>query len=69
MSKTISSNFRTRGSSVARLLGQHYGDRSVYLRDSNDRALLQDALSMGLVSTDGQLTTAGYAFWQRHEQG
>ena len=52
------------GVSVAKLLGQHYGDRSVYLQDSNDRALLKDAFSLGLVTIDGQLTTTGYAFWQ-----
>jgi len=53
---------------VAKLLGQHYGDRSVYLQDARDRALLKDALSLGLVSIDGQLTVAGYSFWQRHQQ-
>jgi hypothetical protein len=40
----------------------------VYLNDSSERVLLEDALSMGLVSSSGQLTTAGYSYWQRHQQ-
>ena len=50
---------------VARLLGQHYGDRSVYLREAGDRDLFELAQSIGLISADGQLTTRGYAYWQR----
>lgn len=69
MPQTIQSTFREPASAVARLLGQHYGDRSVYLQDASDRELLKDALSLGLVSTDGQLTIAGYSFWQRHQHG
>ena len=51
---------------VARLLGQHYGDRSVYLSEVGDDTLLELARSRGLISTDGQLTTEGYRYWQRH---
>ena len=59
---------RAPGSAVAKLLGQHYGDRSVYLRSERDRSLLNDALLLGLVSSQGQLTTAGYTYWQRHDK-
>lgn len=68
MSQISQPTFRMPTSAVARLLGQHYGDRSVYLRDADDHAILNDALSRGLVSMEGQLTTAGYTFWQRHQQ-
>ena len=49
-----------------KLLGQHYGDRTVYLNEPSDRDLLRHALAKGLVSAEGQLTTAGYVLWQRH---
>ena len=68
MSQTTPLTVRAPSSAVAKLLGQHYGDRSIYLQDWRDRALLNDALLLGLVSTDGQLTTAGYDFWQSHQQ-
>ncbi|HEY5701672.1 MAG TPA: hypothetical protein VIT83_06255 [Gammaproteobacteria bacterium] len=55
--------------SLVRLLGQHYGDRTVYLRDPRDHLLLKDAISRGLVSASGRLTSRGYAWWQRHECG
>lgn len=53
---------------LVRLLGQHFGDRSIYLRDRRDRLLLRDAMHHGLVSSSGRLTSRGYAFWQRHEE-
>ncbi|HEX9585668.1 MAG TPA: hypothetical protein VGB36_14310 [Gammaproteobacteria bacterium] len=53
--------------SLLQLLGQHYGDRSVYLREPRDHLLLQDAMRRGLVSSSGRLTSRGYALWQRHE--
>lgn len=53
--------------SLVRLLGQHYGDRSVYLRDPRDHVLLQEAMDRGLVSSSGRLTSRGYALWRRHE--
>ncbi len=53
---------------VARLLGQHYGDRSVYLSEDGDQSLLEIAQASGLVSADGQLTTRGYAYWQRYRR-
>ncbi len=55
--------------SLVRLLGQHYGDRTVYLRDPRDRLLLKEAINRGLVSASGRLTSRGYAWWQRHECG
>lgn len=54
---------------LVRLLGQHFGDRSIYLRDPRDRVVLQDAMSRGLVSASGRLTSRGYALWQRHADG
>lgn len=60
-------NDDTQTGSLVRLLGQHYGDRSVYLREPRDHVLLKDAMNRGLVSSSGQLTSRGYALWQRHE--
>jgi hypothetical protein len=50
--------------SLLRFLGQHYGDRSVYLSDARDRELLREAVGRGLVSPAGRLTSIGYALWQ-----
>ena len=47
---------------MAKLLGQRHADRSVYVRSPRDRALMNDALLLGLVSSQGQLTKAGYTF-------
>lgn len=55
--------------SLVQLLGQHYGDRSVYLREPRDHVLLKDAMNRGLVSSSGHLTSRGYALWQRHGDG
>ena len=68
MAQLNTTTVRAANEAVARLLGQHYGDRSVYLHDANDRVLLNDALSLGLVSSSGQLTTTGYHYWQSHQQ-
>ncbi len=68
MSQALESTFCTRSQSMAKLLGQHYGDRSIYMESARDRALFKDAEFLGLVTTHGQLTSAGYTFWQRHQQ-
>jgi hypothetical protein len=54
---------------LVRLLSQHYGDRSLslYLSHPRDHLVLRDAMERGFVSSDGELTPAGYAYWQRHE--
>lgn len=52
---------------MLRLLSQHYGDRSVYLSQPQDHLVLRDAMERGYVSSDGELTPAGYAYWQRNE--
>jgi hypothetical protein len=50
------------------LLGQHYGDGLVYLREPDDRRLLMRAIVLGLVSEDGYLTPDGYRLWRRRLQ-
>lgn len=67
MSTTRRPDSDTNTFSLVRLLGQHYGDRSLYLQDPRDHLLLQDAKNRGLVSLSGRLTSRGYAFWQRYE--
>lgn len=67
MANVRQGNDDTHTGSLVRLLGQHYGDRSVYLRDPRDHVLLKDAMNRGLVSSSGRLTSLGYALWQRHE--
>ena len=52
---------------LVKLLSQHYGDRSLYLSHPGDHLVLRDAMERGYVSSDGQLTPAGYAFWRRNE--
>jgi len=49
------------------LLGQHYGDGLVYLREAEDRQLLKRAMVLGLVSEDGYLTPAGYHLWRKQQ--
>jgi hypothetical protein len=49
---------------LARLLGQRFGD-CLYLRTPSDRSLLAQAITLGLVSEDGQLTGEGKRFWYR----
>lgn len=50
------------------LLGQHYGDGLVYMRETGDRLLLKRAMVLGLVSEDGYLTPAGYQLWRKRQQ-
>lgn len=49
-------------SAVTRLLGQRSGD-CLYLRSPGDRSLLAEAITLGLVSEDGQITSEGKRFW------
>lgn len=53
---------------IVTLLGQHYGDGLVYLRDNDDRLLLKEAIARGLVSEEGYLTQVGYAYWQSRQR-
>lgn len=50
---------------IVRLLSQHFGDGLVYLADDTDQEILRQAIDAGLVSPDGQLTTAGYRALKR----
>ena len=52
---------------IARLLSHRFGDRLVYLLGGEERPLLNQAMSLGLVSDEGYLTTSGYQFWQQRE--
>lgn len=52
---------------ITRLLGHRFGDRLVYLLGGEDRPLLNQAMSLGLVNDEGYLTTSGYQFWQQRE--
>lgn len=49
---------------LTRLLGQRFGD-CLYLRNPGDRSLLVQAITLGLVSEDGQLTGEGKRFWYK----
>lgn len=51
-------------SALTRLLGQRFGD-CLYLRGPGDRSLLAQAITLGLVSEDGQLTSEGKRFWYK----
>lgn len=51
--------------SVVRLLAQRYGDGQVYLNEGDDPRPYQQAVSLGLVSTEGYLTAAGYSLVSR----
>lgn len=44
---------------ILKLLGNHFGDGSVYFREQFERSLYAQAVSLGLVSADGLLTAAG----------
>ena len=51
-------------SALTQLLGQRFGD-CLYLRTPGDRSLLVQAITLGLVSEDGELTAKGKRFWYR----
>lgn len=50
---------------LTRLLGQRFGDGLIYLQSPGDRGLLSQAMTLGLVSEDGQLTGEGKRFWHQ----
>lgn len=60
-----SSKGRAEGREVMHLLGQHFGDRMVYLQGNKDWQLFKLAVEQGLVTEDGYITTEGYRSWQR----
>ena len=51
---------------VLRLLGHRYGDGSFYLRDDEDRGVYDEAVSLGYISSEGFLTSAGRALLAEH---
>lgn len=51
--------------SVVRLLTQRYGDGQVYLNEGDDPRPYEQAVNLGLVSTEGYLTAAGYSLVSR----
>lgn len=53
---------------LVRLLGQHFGDRLVYLRRPEDGRLLRRATALGFVSEEGYLTATGCQCWRRAEE-
>ncbi|MFT5449639.1 MAG: hypothetical protein ACI9DC_004836 [Gammaproteobacteria bacterium] len=65
MSSKSSSTARAPGSAVAKLLGQQHGDRRVSLRSGR---VHNDALLLGLVSSQCQLDTAAYGHSPRAEK-
>ena len=50
---------------VVRLLSQRFGDGLIYMTDDTDQEILRHAVETGLVSSDGQLTPAGYRVLKR----
>ena len=58
---------RSTDSAMTRLLSHHFGDRSLYLLDEEDRELYPQAIALGLVSEEGYLTHRGYQLWQHAE--
>ncbi len=51
---------------LLQLLGHHFGDGLVYLRERSERPQLEKAVRLGLVSTDGYLTSDGIRVLARH---
>lgn len=51
---------------IAELLAHRFGDGLVYLRDHADRQLLQRAVRLGLVNSEGYVTPSGLALLARH---
>lgn len=52
-------------SALWNLLGQRFGDGSVYVHDPAERSLLHKAMSLGLIDAEGYLTALGYHFRRR----
>ena len=63
--RTHSDARRVESRELIRLLGQHFGDRLVYLQGSNDLRLFKLAVEKGLITEDGYITKEGYRLWQR----
>ena len=63
--RTPASRGRNESRELMLLLGQHFGDRMVYLRENKDWRLLKLAVEQGLVTEDGYITIEGYRLWQR----
>lgn len=51
---------------LVRVLMCRFGDGSVYLEESADRAVYRAAQALGLISGDGYLTRAGRRFLSEH---
>ncbi|MFH0342874.1 MAG: hypothetical protein ACHBNF_12260 [Chromatiales bacterium] len=54
---------------LSRLIDQRYGDGQVYLKDANEKPVLQAAIYLGLVSEEGYVTRHGKRLWAQHMGG
>lgn len=50
---------------IARLLEHRYGDGTIYLLSRSDRLTFEQALELGYIGDDGQITPDGHRFLQR----
>ena len=51
---------------IRELLGHRYGDGLVYLHNDRDRQLFDEAVRLGLVSSDGYVTPRGLSLLAHH---
>jgi hypothetical protein len=51
---------------ILELLGHRYGDGLVYLQDHSEQRLLQEAVRLGLVSSEGYVTPRGLSVLARY---
>lgn len=55
------------GDAMLQLLGHRYGDGLVYLREDEERGLLDRAIRLGFVSQDGYITPEGQSVLARQQ--
>lgn len=53
-------------SGIVQLLAHRFGDGLVYLRDEAERAVYARAVGLGLISSEGYVTPAGFHILARH---
>ncbi len=51
---------------ILELLGHRYGDGLVYLHNDRDQQLFDEAVRLGLVSSDGYVTPRGLSLLAHH---
>lgn len=51
---------------ILMLLGHRYGDGLVYLRNDREQPLFDEAVRLGLVSSEGYVTPRGLSLLARH---